>query len=30
MAARVGAWRAHPAGQFATRMFAEQRRATAA
>jgi glutathione S-transferase len=29
MAARVRAWRAHPAGQFATRMFAEQRRASA-
>ncbi len=25
MAARVRAWRAHPAGRFATRMFAEQR-----
>ncbi|MDX6678908.1 MAG: glutathione S-transferase [Solirubrobacteraceae bacterium] len=29
MAARVRAWRAHPAGQFATRMFAEQRHAPA-
>ena len=28
MATRVEAWRAHPAGRFATRMFAEQRRAT--
>jgi glutathione S-transferase len=29
MAARVRAWREHPAGRFATRMFAEQRRAPA-
>jgi glutathione S-transferase len=28
MAARVEAWRAHPAGRFATRMFEEQRRLT--
>jgi glutathione S-transferase len=30
MAVRVRAWREHPAGQFATRMFAEQRRAAVA
>jgi glutathione S-transferase len=29
MAARVRAWREHPAGRFATRMFAEQRRTRA-
>jgi glutathione S-transferase len=30
MAVRVRAWREHPAGRFATRMFAEQRRMTVA
>ena len=29
MAARIRGWREHPAGRFATRLFAEQRRATA-
>ena len=30
MAARVRAWRDHPAGHFATRLFTDQRRASAA
>jgi glutathione S-transferase len=29
MAARIRGWREHPAGRFATRLFAEQRRSTA-